>query len=117
MDCRLREVYYGRASPRLPPSHPNQPTASSGTFETRSGFREYPMVMSIRYILFYKNTARSAEVRSLHAFGDDPYGVKMPMLIAGFVRNEKKDYPKLDALVEDIRVVCNVARRSFDREA
>ncbi|KAF7436663.1 hypothetical protein PC9H_003496 [Pleurotus ostreatus] len=101
MDCRLREVYYGRASLRLPPSHPNQPKASSGTFETRSGFREYPMVMSIRYIQFYKNTARSAE---------------MPVLIAGFIRNENKDYPKLDALIEDIRVACDVAPRSLDRE-
>ncbi|KAJ7452189.1 riboflavin kinase [Mycena galericulata] len=115
-------VYFGWASLRLPPSHPNQPTASSDAAatttapEARSGFSVYPMVMSIGYNKFYKNTARSAEVHVLHEFGADFYGVEMRLLIAGFIR-EDKDYPGVEALIEDIKVDCDVARKSLDREA
>jgi len=106
-------VYFGWASLRLPPSHPNQPTASS---EARSGFSIYPMVMSIGYNPVYENTERLAEVHVLHEFGADFYGVEMRVLITGFIR-EEKDYPVLEALIEDINIDCDVARNSLDREA
>lgn len=116
-------VYFGWASLRLPPSHPNQPTTSSHTTtttptapETHSAFSVYPMVMSIGYNPFYKNTVRSAEVHVLHNFGADFYGVEMRLLVTGFIR-EEKDYPELDALIEDINLDCDVARKSLDREA
>ncbi|RXW24822.1 hypothetical protein EST38_g1037 [Candolleomyces aberdarensis] len=116
-------VYFGWASLRLPPSHPNYPTTSSDTtsttttaLEAHSGFSIYPMVMSIGYNPFYNNTVRSAEVHVLHEFEADFYGVEMRLLIAGFIR-EEKDYPKLKALIEDIKVDCDVARKSLDREA
>lgn len=70
------------------------------------------MVMSIGYNQFYKNTARSAEVHVLHEFGADFYGVEMRLLITGFIR-EEKDYAELEALIEDINVDCDVARKSF----
>jgi riboflavin kinase len=106
-------VYFGWASLRLPPSHPNQPTTAP---EAHSGFSVYPMVMSIGYNPFYKNTVRSAEAHVLHEFGADFYGVEMRLLITGFIR-EEKDYPELEALIEDISVDCDVARKSLDREA
>ncbi|KAJ7078388.1 riboflavin kinase [Mycena crocata] len=101
-------VYFGWASLRLPPSHPNKSKASS--------ISVYPMVMSIGCNPFYKNTVRSAEVHVLHNFGADFYGVEMRLLITGFIR-EEKDYPELEALIEDINMDCDVARKSLDREA
>jgi riboflavin kinase len=116
-------VYFGWASLRLPPSHPNQPTTSSDTTtttttapEAHSGFSLYPMVMSIGHNEFYKNTVRSAEAHLLHEFGADFYGVEMRLLITGFIR-EEKDYAELEELIEDIKVDCDVVRKSLDREA
>lgn len=112
-------VYFGWASLRLPPSHPNHPTTSSDTSSpsgAHSGCTIYPMVMSIGYNKFYKNTARSAEAHVLHEFGADFYGVEMRLLVLGFIR-EEKDYAEVGALIEDIKLDCEVARRSLDREA
>jgi len=115
-------VYFGWASLRLPPSHPNQATTSSDTTTTtipalkaHSGFSVYPMVMSIGYNKFIKNTTRSAEVHILHEFEAEFYGVEMRLLLAGFIR-EERDYDDLQGLIEDIRLDCDVARRSLDRE-
>ena len=53
---------------------------------------------------------------SRHKFDADFYGVEMRLLVMGFIR-EMKDYPDVEALIEDIEVDCNVARQSLDREA
>lgn len=111
-------VYFGWASLRLPPTHPNYPTTSSDTTapELHSGLSIYAMVMSIGYNRFYKNTARSAEAHVLHEFGADFYGAEMRLLIVGFIR-EEKDYADVGALIEDIKLDCEVACSSLDREA
>ncbi|KAI0539087.1 hypothetical protein GGR58DRAFT_264926 [Xylaria digitata] len=117
-------VYFGWASLALPATHPDSTAstnhgnddASSTLQATASQFQIYPMVMSIGYNPFYKNTVRSAEVHVLHSFGADFYDAPMRLLILGFVRDEK-DYSGLDALIEDIRIDCDVARRSLAREA
>ncbi|KAI0813156.1 hypothetical protein GGR55DRAFT_639485 [Xylaria sp. FL0064] len=139
-------VYFGWASLALPPTHPDSNssnnsnhhhhhhhpngTSSSATTETKasntsldapttttaSRFQIYPMVMSIGYNPFYKNSVRSAEVHILQSFGADFYDAPMRLLILGFVRDEK-DYSGLDALVEDIHIDCDVARQSLAREA
>ncbi|KAG5931495.1 hypothetical protein E4U53_001738, partial [Claviceps sorghi] len=101
-------VYFGHASLRLPPHHPQ----SAG----EDSFVVFPMVMSIGYNPFYKNTVRSAEVHILHAFGADFYDAHMRLLIVGFIR-EERDYESLAALVEDIEMDCRVARRSLERDA
>lgn len=75
----------------------------------------YPMVMSIGWNPFYKNTVRSVEVHLLHSFAHDFYGAWMNLLIGGFIRPEY-DYVSKDALVEDIRTDIAVARRSLARE-
>ncbi|KAH6894408.1 hypothetical protein B0T10DRAFT_435990 [Thelonectria olida] len=102
-------VYFGYASLALPASHPDHPASSSS-----SAFHVFPMVMSIGYNPFYKNTIRSAEVHVLHKFTADFYNVPMRLLILGFIR-EEKDYKSLDALIDDINFDCEVAKNSLAR--
>ncbi|KAM0331606.1 hypothetical protein ACHAQA_003285 [Verticillium albo-atrum] len=104
-------VYFGWASIALPAEHPSRPPSSSTPTPLL-----YPMVMSIGYNPFYKNTVRSAEVHILHPFGADFYDAHMRLLLLGFIR-EEKDYKSLEALVEDINFDCDVARESLKRAA
>lgn len=46
----------------------------------------------------------------------DFYSTKLNLLILGYIRPEY-DYVSVDALIEDIRVDCEVARRSLERSA
>ncbi|KAH9208462.1 hypothetical protein DL95DRAFT_449842 [Leptodontidium sp. 2 PMI_412] len=130
-------VYFGWASLLLPPSHPalehtsSTPSQPSTTFTSASttsiptlsppasalekGWRVYPMVMSIGFNPFYKNTVRSAEVHVMQRFEKDFYGCEMRLCILGFIRKEL-DYVSLEALVGDIRTDIEVAGRSLGRE-
>lgn len=108
-------VYFGYASLLLPAPGQEGPPATEEE-EEKPGFKIFPMVMSIGYNPFYKNTVRSAEVHVLHKFASDFYGTHMRLLILGFVRKEL-DYTTLEALVEDINTDCDVARASLAREA
>lgn len=105
-------VYFGYASLALPASHPDRSSSASSD----SAYQIYPMVMSIGYNPFYKNTVRSAEVHVLHKFAQDFYDAPMRLLILGFIRKEL-DYSGLEALIEDINIDCDVARQSLSREA
>ncbi|KAI0147414.1 riboflavin kinase [Xylariaceae sp. FL1272] len=113
-------VYFGWASLALPPSHPDSTTTTTTTTlsesKTTQTYRIYPMVMSIGYNPFYNNSVRSAEVHVLHSFTADFYDAPMRLLIMGYVRDEK-NYDGLDALIEDIRIDCDVARHSLARDA
>lgn len=118
-----RGAYFGWASLRLQAASPAQashpPTASTTTpsmSPDSSAFTIYPMVMSIGYNPHFGNAAPSAEVHLLHDFDADFYGADMRLLILGFIRPERK-YPSTEALVDDIRMDVEVARRSFAREA
>ncbi|PNY23328.1 Riboflavin kinase [Tolypocladium capitatum] len=104
-------VYFGHAALALPDAHPNRPAGTPA-----GGLSVFPMVMSIGYNPFYKNTVRSAEVHVLHAFTADFYGAHMRLLLLGFIR-EERDYKSLEALVDDINFDCEVARSSLAREA
>lgn len=109
-------VYFGWAALALPADHANYaPASSSSTSASAGTFSLFPMVMSIGYNPFYKNTVRSAEVHVLHKFGADFYGVTMRLSLLGFIR-EEKDYDGLDALITDINLDCDVARNSLARE-
>lgn len=46
----------------------------------------------------------------------DFYGTKLNLLILGYIRPEY-DYVSMEALIEDIRVDCEVARKSLLRDA
>ncbi|PWY69189.1 hypothetical protein BO94DRAFT_477893 [Aspergillus sclerotioniger CBS 115572] len=92
-----------------------------------------PAVLSIGYNPFYKNETKSIEIHlmpplsapSPTATVDGPvtfhklpdfYGTPLNLLLLGYIRPEF-DYVSLEALVEDIRVDCEVARRSLQRPA
>ena len=112
LDSTPSGVYFGWAALHLPASHPDYSESKAGG---QNGFTVYPMVMSIGYNPFYKNTVRSAEVHVLHKFAADFYGVEMRLAILGFVR-EELDYSGLEALIADINLDCEVAKRSLARE-
>ncbi|KAI1785361.1 riboflavin kinase [Ganoderma leucocontextum] len=102
-------VYFGWSSLRLPPAE--------GSDQAATKFSIYPMVMLIGYNPFYENTERSAEVHILHDFaGRDFYSFEMRLLIMGFIRPERS-YPGKQDLIDDIEMDCDVAWRSFEREA
>lgn len=105
-------VYFGYASIQLPATSSSDASADAGS----GGFTIFPMVMSIGYNPFYKNTVRSAEVHVLHEFDGDFYDAHMRLLILGFIR-EEKDYKSLEALIEDINFDCEVAKASLARGA
>ncbi|TVY33558.1 Riboflavin kinase, partial [Lachnellula subtilissima] len=103
-------VYFGYASLHLPASHPDLSTSTSPpkSSSSPSNWRTFPMVMSIGYNPFYKNTVRSAEVHVLHSFAKDFYGSWMRVSVSGFIRREL-DYVDVESLIRDIRVDCEVA--------
>ncbi|KAI0382160.1 riboflavin kinase [Hypomontagnella monticulosa] len=108
-----------RSNPRAPVDAPPTTTETSGEGGGEEGLRHwqiYPMVMSIGYNPFYKNSVRSAEVHILHEFASDFYGAPLRLMILGYVRAER-DYASLDALVRDINIDCEVARDSLARPA
>ena len=74
------------------------------------------MVMSLGKNPFFDNAARSLEVHILHLFVQDFYGCDLRIVILGYIRPEK-GYDSLEALVDDIRIDCEVARKSLDRDA
>lgn len=76
----------------------------------------YPMVMSIGWNPFYKNTVRSVEVHIMHNFDKDFYGSHMNLAILGFIRPEY-DYVSKESLIEDIKTDIDVARNCLARPA
>jgi len=93
-----------------------------------------PAVLSIGYNPFYKNEVRSVEIHILPSLSSsspfsssDPsttvfhhlpdfYGTRLNLLILGYIRPEY-DYVSREALIEDIRVDCEVAITSLSRPA
>lgn len=92
------------------------PPAKDASTTRKKKFHVYPMVMSIGWNPFFKNTQRSMEVHIMHTFAHDFYGKQLNALIMGFIRPEY-DYVSTEALIEDIRFDIKVAKNSLDREA
>ncbi|ESZ95610.1 Riboflavin kinase [Sclerotinia borealis F-4128] len=135
IDSAPSGVYFGYAALNLPSSHPALlssplPTTSTSTSTPQTtpqdsssnspspssiNTRLYPMVMSIGYNPFYRNTVRSAEVHLLSHFTQDFYGSHMRVEILGYIRPEL-DYVDKESLVRDIEMDIEVARRSLERE-
>jgi len=76
----------------------------------------YPMVMSIGWNPFYKNSKRSVEVHIINKFEKDFYGKHLNLVILGFIRPEY-DYLSRESLIEDIETDIEVAKRSLERAA
>jgi riboflavin kinase len=119
-------VYFGWAGVDLP-------VASIGDKMTESlnpRANVYPMVMSIGWNPFYKNTVRSVvshlaaamvavtndakEVHIMHHFTADFYGHHLNLLILGFIRPEY-DYSSKERLIADIEEDIAVSERSLAR--
>jgi riboflavin kinase len=120
IDAAASGVYFGWAGIQLPACHPSlessTPPPPPPKDKAAEGWRIYPMVMSIGYNPFYKNTVRSAEVHVLHKFEKDFYGSEMAISILGYIRPEY-DYVSVEALIEDINTDIEVSKRSLEREA
>ncbi|KAI9696912.1 MAG: riboflavin kinase [Bogoriella megaspora] len=90
---------------------------SGGSLHHKADVQVHPMVMSIGWNPFYKNTVRSIEVHIMHDFeGIDFYGAHMNLIILGFIRPEL-DYVSKEKLIEDIKTDIEVAGNSLARKA
>ncbi|KAL5333436.1 riboflavin kinase-domain-containing protein [Aspergillus crustosus] len=134
-------VYFGVVA-LDPATAPFSDAAAEGTGEKdnerKANADILPAVLSIGYNPFYKNKTRSIEIHILPPLTSpsptasstksaavapktkfhklpDFYGTKLNLLMLGFIRPEY-DYVSVEALVEDIRVDCEVARASLLRE-
>ncbi|EME49717.1 hypothetical protein DOTSEDRAFT_68482 [Dothistroma septosporum NZE10] len=94
----------------------NTVISGQGEKEQQSEGAVYPMVMSIGWNPFYKNTVRSVEVHIMHGFETNFYDSHMNLFILGFIRPEY-DYVSKESLVDDIKTDINVAGRSLARPA
>ena len=106
-------VYYGWAG--LSPSSATSGDAHGGKDSQTKG-TVYPMVMSIGWNPFYKNTVRSVEVHIIHKFAKDFYGSHMNLDILGFIRPEY-DYVSKESLIEDIQKDIEVTGNCLARPA
>lgn len=76
--------------------------------------RVYPMVMSVGWNPFYKNTTKTAEVHIIHKFSQDFYGLEMRVVVLGYIRPEY-NYVSKEALIDDIEMDKKVAINSLAR--
>ncbi|CCF50903.1 hypothetical protein NDA11_003429 [Ustilago hordei] len=74
----------------------------------------FPMVMSVGWNPFYKNTHKTAEVHILHEFGADFYDHEIRVVVLGYVRPEY-NYESMDALIADIEMDKKVTVNSLNR--
>ncbi|KAL2866393.1 dienelactone hydrolase [Aspergillus lucknowensis] len=136
-------VYYGVVA--LDPGTSSSSSSSPAQMREAEGAKILPAVLSIGYNPFYKNKTRSIEIHILPSLSSpsptaepaagsesekkgeearkvkfnklpDFYGTKLNLLMLGYIRPEY-DYVSVEALVEDIRVDCEVARASLLRDA
>ncbi|KAL4957966.1 riboflavin kinase-domain-containing protein [Aspergillus filifer] len=132
-------VYFGVVT-LDPATAPKGADGDANGEKTMSEAPILPAVLSIGYNPYYKNTARSIEIHILPSLTTpsptsepssqttnnssekkvtfhklpDFYGTKLNLLMLGYIRPEY-DYVSMEALVEDIRVDCEVARASLSR--
>lgn len=113
-------IYYGWAGLEAPRADGRDSREAQGPDGDRDrdefDERVYPMVMSVGWNPYYKNTVRSVEVHIMHSFPSDFYGSHLNLLVLGFIRPEY-DYVSKEALVEDIMEDIEVTRRSLARPA
>ncbi|KAJ1025126.1 hypothetical protein NDA16_002632 [Ustilago loliicola] len=69
----------------------------------------FPMVMSVGWNPFYKNTHKTAEVHILHEFGGDFYGLEIRVVVLGYVRPEY-NYDSMDIEMDKKVTVNSLAR-------
>ncbi|KAG7876856.1 hypothetical protein KL937_005155 [Ogataea polymorpha] len=75
-----------------------------------SDFEVLPMVMSLGWNPFFKNSKKACELHILHEFKSTFYGCKLNFIILGYVRPEL-DYVSMEALIKDIQLDIETARK------
>lgn len=103
-----------KAAPTLAAAKAPEVEGSTTTAVSSEKGVVYPMVMSLGYNPFYKNTVRSVEVHIMHTFPHDFYDSHLNLEILGFIRPEY-DYVSKDLLIQDIKTDIEVAARSLAR--
>ncbi|KAL4927398.1 riboflavin kinase [Aspergillus undulatus] len=127
-------VYFGVVA-LDPATGPESEKDGKGKTNANARAAILPAVLSIGYNPYYKNETRSIEIHILSSLSfpsptasaptaqekkttfhklPDFYGTKLNLLMLGYIRPEY-DYISMEALVEDIRVDCEVARASLAR--
>ena len=76
----------------------------------------YPMVMSVGWNPFYKNTERTIEVHVMHPYPNDFYGSEMRAVALGYIWPEL-NYVSREALIADIETDKQVGLNSLRRAA
>ncbi|EPX73580.1 riboflavin kinase Fmn1 [Schizosaccharomyces octosporus yFS286] len=74
----------------------------------------FPMVMSVGWNPYYKNTVRSAEVHLINRKGLDFYDQQIRVIVLGYIRPEL-NYEGVQKLIEDIQIDIQVALNSLER--
>lgn len=74
----------------------------------------YPMVMSIGWNPFYKNTKKSVEVHLIQQL-EDFYGKKLDIVILGYMR-EERNYSSIKDLIDDINLDIQLALEALRLE-
>ncbi|KAH3664212.1 hypothetical protein OGAPHI_004563 [Ogataea philodendri] len=74
-----------------------------------------PMVMSLGWNPFFKNSKKACELHILHEFKSDFYGCKLNFNILGYVRPEL-DYVSMEALIKDIQLDIATAKEYLETE-
>ncbi|KAG8176543.1 hypothetical protein JTE90_014887 [Oedothorax gibbosus] len=83
-------------------------------FASVEGFEGvHKAVLSIGWNPYYKNDKKSVETHILHDFGTDFYGRAMKLVMLGHIRPER-DFPSLEALIEEIQNDIRVAGEKLD---
>ncbi|KAG7744872.1 hypothetical protein KL912_005204 [Ogataea haglerorum] len=75
-----------------------------------SDFEVQPMVMSLGWNPFFKNSKKACELHILHEFRSTFYGCRLNFNILGYVRPEL-DYVSMEALIKDIQLDIETARK------
>ncbi|KAJ9667397.1 riboflavin kinase [Coniosporium apollinis] len=109
-------IYFGWAGLEAPRADGPDSREASSRSPASADERVHPMVMSVGWNPYYKNTVRSVEVHIMHSFPTDFYGSHLNLLVLGFIRPEY-DYVSKEALVDDIKEDIEVTRRSLARPA
>jgi hypothetical protein len=110
-------------SPTEPQRKGSATTSSAGSLRRRKKRRVqiaeadqkvFPMVMSVGWNPFYKNSTKTAEVHVMHPFQADFYGLEMRVIVLGYIRPEF-NYVSKEALIDDIEMDKRVAINSLAR--
>lgn len=87
----------------------SQVTLNYGEGLSEADFQVLPMVMSLGWNPYFKNSEKACELHIMHTFKDGFYGAQISFNVLGYIRPEL-DYTTMDALIEDINIDVATAK-------